>query len=116
MFDTYTPKAFWLCNRHSQHVSTKKGHQRPNTEVFKVMHSFNKLAIEVKGWTILRKCTAASDEHKLSFGRVKIQMIAVHPQIDKIYVLLEGQKVTRGRNWFVKHDVISKHPDPSIMR
>ena len=67
----------------------------------------NKLAIEVKGWTILRKSTAAGDEHKLSFSRVKIQMIGVHPQTDKIYVFLEGQKVTGGRNWFVKHDVIT---------
>ena len=66
-----------------------------------MMHSFNKLAIEVKGWTIFRECTTAGDEHKLSFGRIEIQMIAVHPQIDKIYVSLEGQKVTGGRNWFV---------------
>ena len=50
-----------------------------------MMHSFNKLAIEVKGWTILKKCTAASDEHKLSFGRVKIQMIGVHPVLKVHY-------------------------------
>ena len=94
----------------------RKAIREPNTKVFKVMDSFNKLAIEVKGWTILRVCSAAGDEHKLSFDRVKIQMIGVHPQIDKIFVLLEGQKVTRGRNRFVKHDVISKHLDPSIVR
>ena len=56
--------------------------REPNTEVFKGMHSFNKLAIEVKGWTILRGCTTAGDEHKLSCGRIEIQMVVVHPQID----------------------------------
>ena len=50
------------------------------------MHSFNTLATEVKGWTVLRVCSAAGDEHKLSFDRVKVQMVGVHPQIDKIYV------------------------------
>ena len=43
-------------------------------------------------------------------------MICVHPQIDKIYIFLEGQVVTGGRNRFIKHDVISKHLDPSIVR
>ena len=80
------------------------------------MHSFDTLATEVKGWTVPRVRSAAGDEHKLSFDRVKLQMVGVHPQIDKIYVFLEGQVVTGGRNQFIKHDVISKHLDPSIVR
>ena len=71
--------------------------REPNTEVFKVMHSFNKLTIEVKGWTIPIKCTAAGDEHKLSFGRVKIQMTGVYPLLKVLLIIIPKHSLIESR-------------------
>ena len=62
-----------------------------------MMHSFNKLIIEVKGWTILTKCIAAGDEHKLSFGRIKIQIIGAHPVLKVLLIIIPKRSPIESR-------------------